>query len=148
MTSAVAPSYSQPPPLLELNCLVNEDGPRHTFTVKISKTESVSTLKEVIKKFLSPLFDNVPVNSFVLWKVSVPVDEKFQASLGRLSLVEEESLLPVEDLSNIFPDLPVKRHLHLVVQRPPAEEGEPNGSVCCKPYQFSSALFFPSSPVS
>ena len=132
---------------LKLNCLVLGDEPRHIFSVRISSAENVSALRELVKEKKSPRFDNVPINSLVLWKVSVPVDENFQASLGRLSFVEEESLFPIERLSNIFSDLPVKRHLHIIIQHPPAEEGEPNGSVCCKPHQFPSASFFPLLPL-
>ena len=115
---------------LKLNCLVLGDEPRHIFSVRISDAEDVSWLRKAIKEEKPHTLQHVDADDLVLWKVSVPVDEHFQANLGRLRLVEEESLLPVEDLSKIFSDLPVKRHLHIVVQRPPAEEGEPNGSVC------------------
>jgi hypothetical protein len=59
-----------PDSLLNLNCWVHGDEPQNVFTVKIPKTDNVSTLKDAIKEKKKPLFDHIPADSLELWKVS------------------------------------------------------------------------------
>jgi len=44
--------------------------------------------------------------------------------LGELILVEEEALLPEDEMSEVFPESPVRKYLHIVVRRPPASESK------------------------
>ena len=55
---------------LDLNCIVLSDDPSHVFPVKIARTESISTLKKMIKEEKKPAFDHVPTDTLSLWKVS------------------------------------------------------------------------------
>jgi hypothetical protein len=41
--------------------------------------------------------------------------------LGELDVVEEEALLAGNEMSEVFPESPVRKYLHIVVRRPPAE---------------------------
>jgi hypothetical protein len=104
---------------LVLNCLVLGDSPQHIFPVKINKAESVGTLKKAIRDDQKPAFDQVPATTLTLWKVSLPVDGSLEQSIDELNLVDGEALLPVEELSEIFPD-PARKYLHIVVRCPPS----------------------------
>ena len=119
LTSAVTrpTPYSETQELLELNCFVLGDSANNTFPVKIARTESVGTFKESIKKN-SPVFDHIPAHQLVLWKVSIAFDRNIQETIHELGLTDEGSLLPVDELSEIFVDLPARRHLHIIVRRP------------------------------
>jgi hypothetical protein len=55
---------------LELNCCVIGEGRQHVFPVKVLNTETIGTLKKLIKEELTPQIGNSPPNSLVLWKVS------------------------------------------------------------------------------
>ena len=120
LTSAVTrPSpYSEAQEVLELNCFVLGDSANNTFPVKIARTESVGTLKESIKTKKSPVFDHIPADQLDLWKVFIPFGRNIQETIHELGLTDEGSLLPVDELSEIFVDLPSRRHLHIVVRRP------------------------------
>jgi Crinkler effector protein N-terminal domain len=127
LTSAVTrPSpYSEAQEVLELNCLVLGDSANNTFPVKIARTESVGTLKKSIKTEKSPVFDHIPADQLHLWKVSIPFGRNIQETIHELGLTDEGSLLPVDELSEIFVDLPSRRHLHIVVRRPGESEPLP-----------------------
>jgi hypothetical protein len=62
----------QPDPLtLELNCIVQGDEPTHVFPIKIACTESIGSLKKVIKEENPEAFQNVDACSIGLWQVSI-----------------------------------------------------------------------------
>ena len=104
--------------LLNLNCWVHGDERQSVFTVKIPKTDNVSTLKKLIKDEKKPIFDHIPADSLVLWKDSVPIDE-----LDKLKLKPDgEALSPVDELSELFSDKPARKCVHIVVRPPPAGE--------------------------
>ena len=48
---------------------MEDDSPERVFPVKIDGTESVGTLKEVIKDKKKPAFDLVPADTLELFKV-------------------------------------------------------------------------------
>jgi hypothetical protein len=56
---------------MHLNCWVEGDHPKLVFPVNIEGTESVGTLKEVIKEKMKEVqaFDHVPANALDLYKV-------------------------------------------------------------------------------
>jgi hypothetical protein len=115
-SAATRPSpYSEAQEVLELNCFVLGDSANNTFPVKIARTESIGTLKESIKTKNSPVFNHIPAHQLVLWKVSIAFDRNIQETIHELGLTDEGSLLPVDELSEIFVDLPARRHLHIVV---------------------------------
>ena len=124
---------------LELNCYVLGDEAQNVFPVKISKRENVGTLKDKIKD-KNPDFGNIPARSLVLWKVresdgsrschltcspegiSHTVNRSLKAKVNELDLIEEESLLPVEELSELFSDIPARHALHIIVRAPATGE--------------------------
>ena len=101
---------------LQLNCWIFDDDVSQVFPVKITNTESVGILKEVIKDECQKAFPNVDARSLTLWKVSIPVDRHLQQSLANLDLTRETSLSPVDDLFDVFSDVPPRKHLHIVVK--------------------------------
>src|SRR5271168_4915254 len=109
---------------LELYCLVVGDEPSSLFPVKVESTESVGTLKDMIKKKKEPLFDLVPADTLVLWKVSIfSDDDGLQRRIEDLNLVEEQSLRrPAARLSKIFSDPVEDEHVHILVRPPRVRE--------------------------
>jgi hypothetical protein len=108
---------------LELNCLVlGDDNPSHIFPVKIEKTALVGTLKEVIKDKKKPAFEHVDADTLVLWRVSIPVGGSFKQNLSKLDFVDEQSLSAVDELSEVFAESPVAKHVHVIVRSFPIGE--------------------------
>ena len=86
------PGTSLDHPILELNCFVHDDDPRHVFPVKIARTESVGTLKRSIKDDNPESFRDVDARSLVLWKVSIPVNDGFKENVRKVDLRDEDAL--------------------------------------------------------
>jgi hypothetical protein len=119
------PLPSLPPVhILELNCVVHDDDHHHIFPVKIAGTESVGTLKKLIKEAKKPAFDHVTADSLRLWNVSIPVDDDFKENVGKFELSDEGVLSPVDVLSEVFSVAPVPKRVHIIVLPPPARECE------------------------
>ena len=59
---------------LELNYLVQGDGPRNVFTIEIASTKNVSALKKKISDEKQHAFKGVDADTLVLWKVSIPAN--------------------------------------------------------------------------
>jgi len=110
--------------VLELNCLVLGDDPNHIFAVEISNAKTASALKKAIKNEKKPAFDHVPADALVLWNVSVPVDRSLKENINNFFLANEESLSPVQELSEIFSDALTRKHLHVIVKSPPIGESQ------------------------
>ena len=111
--------------ILELNCLVQGDDLSHLFTVKIGKSENVSTLKDMIKEKKTHAFRNIDADSLVLWKVSMPTDGLDTQDPGIVDLDDHQALLPMDALSEVFSnDEPLRKYLHIVVRSPPHAAGE------------------------
>ena len=110
--------------LLQLNCFVLGDDPSCVFPVKIAATESVGTLRKLIKDEKKPELDHVAAGSLRLWNVSIPVDESFgdslKKTLGKRGLPENGQLSAVTRLSKIFREQPDDGQLHIVIKHPPA----------------------------
>jgi hypothetical protein len=58
----------------------------HVFPVKIASTESVGTLKELIKDKKQYVFEHVDADDLKLWKVSIPVDDSFRENASNADL--------------------------------------------------------------
>jgi len=56
--------------ILELNCWVIGDDPRHVIPIKIASSETVGTLKKAIKDEIKHSFADFDAKSLDLWKVS------------------------------------------------------------------------------
>jgi hypothetical protein len=107
---------------LELNCFVLGDDPGRVFSIRIAATDSVITLKKTIKDEKKPAFDHVPADTLVLWKVSIPVGGNFNQNLSELDFVDEQSLSPVDELSEVFAESPAPKHVHVIVGSFPVGE--------------------------
>ena len=122
--------------MFNLLCYVRDDDYKQAFKVEIEEGEAVATLKEVIKEKKRPHFDHILADSLVLWKVSLPYDRNLAENAKNLSLVDGLSQVSVTDpslnneqiqslsspqkLSNIFSELPMEEHVHIIVEPPPA----------------------------
>jgi Crinkler effector protein N-terminal domain len=109
--------------LLELNCLIHGDGSLDIFLVKILASETVSILRDVIKDKNQQTFRQVDANNLQLFKVSIPIDSELDGTLAKFKPHNPDNnvheLSPVDDLSQIFSDHPVRKHLHIIVQPVP-----------------------------
>ena len=108
--------------ILELNCFVHDDDPRHVFPIKIARTESVGTLKGSIKDDNPETFCDVDARSLVLWKVSIPVNDGFKENVRKVELRDDYALSPVDRLSKVFSGQPEDGVLHIIVRSPPTSE--------------------------
>lgn len=104
---------------ISLNCLVLGDTRNHIFTIELAISANVGVLRKAIKKEKQPYFNNVDADELSLYRTSLPDDGELEGKLRSLNF--DEPLQPTSILAEIFPDLPVASHLHIVVQ-PPHEE--------------------------
>jgi len=108
--------------ILNLNCWVLGDGATRIFQVCIGTGSSVYVLKEMIKEKKKPELDHLATDSLDLWKVTIPIDGNLKQNLRNVNLINEESLFPILELSEVFTDPPPRSHLHVVVR--PLRNGE------------------------
>jgi hypothetical protein len=94
------------------------------FPIEIAERKTVGALRKGIKDEKEHAFQHVDADALLLWKVSIPVDRNVTENLSKLNLVDEGSLLSVEELSDVFSDSLTRKHLHIVVRAPPAGESD------------------------
>ncbi|KAG1878298.1 hypothetical protein F4604DRAFT_1923867 [Suillus subluteus] len=100
--------------ILSLNCLIRGDTHNHIFTVKVSATNNVYSLKKEIKRKKDDLFHNYDAASLLLWKVSLPCDNSLEHDIENLDLDTNQLLSPMESLSHVFPTIPATDHVHII----------------------------------
>jgi hypothetical protein len=112
------------PLTLRLNCWLVGDDASQVFEVKIANTEQVGALRKAIKEEKKPALDHVTADSLALWtpEDSIPVDRHLKERLAGLDLADESQLSSVDDLLDVFPDLPAQKHLHIIVKLLPVGE--------------------------
>ncbi|KAG2363360.1 hypothetical protein BDR07DRAFT_1608884 [Suillus spraguei] len=99
-----------------LNCWVRGTDINRVFGVKISRFETVDTLKTLLKE--AQVID-VPASDLRLYKPRDPVAQPFKENLRGVVLSElGEPLPPFDDLSDLFPAVPPKKHIHIIVDAP------------------------------
>ena len=103
--------------LLQLNCLQLGDPINNIFPIEIGDNETVGALKKSIKEKKRPVFDHIPADNLFLWKVFISVDTLHMEDLDQLSK-EEETLKPIQVLSDVFSNNLDRTHLHVVVVMP------------------------------
>jgi len=103
---------------LSLFCYVLGDDSNNIFPVDIEPSKTVGHLKATIKEENSQAFKDVDAKTLRLWKVSIAVDSSFKERIETSIFVDEESLKPIEELSDIFPELPSRKQVHIVVKPP------------------------------
>lgn len=64
---------------------------------------------------------HVDIEDLMLLKVSIANDQSFKEKTLNL-ISDKEWLLPMDKLWEVFLEPPVPKHLHIVVQAPPAGE--------------------------
>ena len=109
-------------PILELNCFIHDDDPRHVFPVKIARTESVGTFKKAIKEEKKVTLEHIDADALRLWKVSIAVNSGFKEDVRKVELRDDDALSPVDRLSKVFLGQPEDGDLHIIMCSPPASE--------------------------
>ena len=94
----------------------------HIFPVEIESKKTVGALKDAIKAKNPLTFQRVEAKELVLWKVSIPDDGNLQKNLDkcRVDFIDEKSLSPTKDLSELFSDTPIKQHIQVIIKAPPS----------------------------
>ena len=103
---------------LNLNCLVLSDNASCVFSIKITKSKTISVLRDAIKDKKRHAFQHINTDALFLWKVDITVDE----SIAEEYYTEEHSLSPMAKLSRVFLDQPIDEHIHIIVQAPKIPE--------------------------
>jgi hypothetical protein len=110
-----------PTQLLSVNCLSYKDEPTKAFTVKISKTDNVSILKELIKEKNAPHLDHLAAKDLILYKVSLPtVDIDSNTDSKATPAVMRIHLQPLEEIQDVFPETLQKSHVHIIFEHGPS----------------------------
>lgn len=102
---------------LTLNCWVRGQDVGAIFRVKIPKTEAVLDLKEAIKHKKPAAFSDVDADTLDLYKPKDPLPIPYKENLSKFTLLEhgEPLEIAVDELSVVFPELPPKRDIHIIV---------------------------------
>ncbi|KAF9981416.1 hypothetical protein BGZ65_003976 [Modicella reniformis] len=81
---------------------------------------TIGDLKKLIKTAPCPQFDDVTAKDLTLWRVSIPVVAANKHNpIVRNEVESSTELDPTDDVSDVFPDNPPKKTVHIIVQRPP-----------------------------
>jgi hypothetical protein len=102
--------------MITLFCLVHGEPVGNAFSVKIPPTDTVDDLKKLIKKEKQNKFSNIDADELRLWADSIPIDDA--TALEELELKHEEALIPTDDIAEVFPESPAKKHIHIIVKAP------------------------------
>ena len=114
LRAVAQPSLMSGERLLQLNCLQLGDPIDNIFPIEIGDSKTVGALKDFIKDKKRPVFDHIFADNLVLWKVVISVDTLNMEDLDQL-LKKEETLKPIQVLSDIFSNNLDRTHLHVVV---------------------------------
>lgn len=107
---------------MTLYCWVLGDEAEQYFLVEIPKTKGVAALQKVIKEEKRPQLDHLPADRLILWKVSIPFEET-NAQLPAFQPKGDPNngvvrLSPGDDLIDLFPVVPRRKCIHIIVQLP------------------------------
>ncbi|KAF8927286.1 hypothetical protein BGZ47_002237, partial [Haplosporangium gracile] len=105
---------------LTLFCLIDGEGTSNAFSGKISSTDTVDDLKNLIKSALSPQFDDIAAKDLSLWSVSITDDDNDDEVPILLSnQPEKKKLKATAKVSKVFGTSVPEDTIHIMVQRPP-----------------------------
>ncbi|KAF9952601.1 hypothetical protein BGZ70_000557, partial [Mortierella alpina] len=111
---------------LAMFCLVDGEAPSRAFPVSISFTATVGDLKDLVSAKKPNGFSDVDANKLTLWRVSYPITAANRHTAVLLSSMDSATELePVDDIADVFQDMPPKRTVHIIVQRPPPARSPP-----------------------
>ena len=102
-----------------LFCLIHDDDPTQcAFPIKVSTTDTVGDLKELIKAKKAPRFNDIAPDELTLWRVNIPQDEL--ATLDPKTDVQElsDKLSPLDEIQDIYPEGVRRKYLHIITVRP------------------------------
>ena len=92
--------------IIQLNCLVLGESLFRIFQVKIAAMKTIGALRKAIEEEKRPSFDHLPPDILVIWKVSVPADERTSTSLTSL----KESRYSLQRSCRKFSRSPLQRN--------------------------------------
>ena len=101
---------------ITLFCLVKGNVSENAFSVKISRDEPISELKDAIKAKKQNDFAGIDADRLKLWKVTIPGDQDDQ--LRNLILQNSDELLAINDIGDYWSTSPSKKHIHVIVKLP------------------------------
>ena len=101
---------------ITLLCLVKGNTSEKAFSVKISRDEPISELKDAIKTKKQNDFAGIDADRLKLWKVTIPGDQDDQ--LRNLILQDSDELSAINDIGDYWTTSPPKKHIHVIVKLP------------------------------
>ncbi|KAF9536435.1 hypothetical protein EC957_010987 [Mortierella hygrophila] len=105
---------------LTLFCLVDGEATSKAFSVKVPSSDTVDDLKELIKDKKPVDFEHVDANNLTLWHVAHPVIAANKHQPVLLNTIDSPTELdPTDDIADVFAEIPPKKTIHILVQRPP-----------------------------
>ncbi|KAG0226344.1 hypothetical protein BGW42_003751 [Actinomortierella wolfii] len=101
---------------LTLNCLLDGDPPSNAFPVYIDRDNTIGELKDVIKKKLTPMLDEILAHKLVLYRAPSLEDDESPVSISNTP--EKEVLKGYMRVSSCFKtELPLEE-VHVVIYQP------------------------------
>ena len=101
-----------------LNCLIHGEDANRICPIKIRQSATVHDLRKAIKDERIGLFGfGADAIHLMLWAVSLLITQNIEGAIAGTSFLDEEKLLPVTLLSDIFPNQPPRDHVHVVIKR-------------------------------
>ncbi|KAF9372912.1 hypothetical protein CPB97_000924, partial [Podila verticillata] len=106
---------------MRLFCLVNGEATFSAFSVKISSSDTVDDLQDLIRAKNSIAFSDIDANKFTLWCVSISITTDDVVPILRDNVADKDKmkLNPVTCLSKVFPEELPQEIVHIIVQQPP-----------------------------
>jgi Crinkler effector protein N-terminal domain len=101
---------------ITLLCLVKGNTTANAFSVKISRDEPISELKDAIKAKKHKTFHGVEADELKLWKKEIPDDQ--DDLLSNLTLNDGDELLATREIGDYWTEKPPKRNIHVIVKPP------------------------------
>ncbi|ORZ12045.1 hypothetical protein BCR41DRAFT_356395 [Lobosporangium transversale] len=108
---------------ITLFCLVDGESTSNAFSVEIDPTKTVDGLKKHIKAEKTPPFDDVAADELTLWHVSIVIgDDEDEKTITLSEHPNAKKLRATSEISEIFGTAPEKKTIHVIVQRPSADQ--------------------------
>ncbi|KAH7882534.1 hypothetical protein F5I97DRAFT_264208 [Phlebopus sp. FC_14] len=104
---------------LRLLCWIQGEPISRTSPVTIDASKGVPELKRAIKDAVSVTFKGTDAKDITLYKVCLPIDGTLEGKLTNLQY--DDPLDDTRRLSEIFKDVRLRAHLHIVIQSPDSE---------------------------
>ncbi|KAF9536259.1 hypothetical protein EC957_011807, partial [Mortierella hygrophila] len=108
--------------LVTLFCLVDGQPTGNPFSIEIDPNKTVDGLKDLIHTKNPNTFNDLDATMLTLWKVTIPItkdNENTPILLKNIPCSDKDKLGPADDVCEWFPEVPRKKTVHIIVQRPP-----------------------------